>query len=86
MVNTNYTPTDNDEKVLEALKDGRTQGDPWGRANRVWLSEQTGLDKGNTEFSLRSLTDAGWIQRVARGQYEFVDDPRESNEEVDSDE
>lgn len=77
MVNKNYTPTDNDEKVLEVLKDGRNQGEPWGRANPVWVTEQTGLEKGNAEFSLRSLRDAGWIQRVARGLYEFVEDPRE---------
>lgn len=77
MVNENYTPTDNDEKILDALKAGREVGEPWGRANRVWLSEQTGLDKGNAEFSLRSLNNAGWIQRVARGLYEFVEDPRE---------
>lgn len=79
MVNENYTPTDNDEKVLAALKNGREEGEPWGRANRVWLSEQTGLDKGNAEFSLRSLNDAGWIQRVARGLYEFYEDPREED-------
>lgn len=77
MVNENYEPTENDERVLDAFKQGRDSGNPWGRANRVWISEQTELDKGNAEFSLRSLNDAGWIQRVARGLYEFVEDPRE---------
>lgn len=76
MVNESYEPSDNDELVIEALLDGRDEGRPWGRANRVWISEQTGLSKGNAEFSIRSLRDAGWIQRVARGQYEFVEDPR----------
>lgn len=78
MVNENYNPTDNDELVLDAFKGGRDTNDPWGRANRVWISEQTGLEKGNAEFSLRSLRNAGWIRRVARGLYEFVEDPREA--------
>ena len=78
MVNENYDPSENDEKVLEAFKTGREDDRPWGRANRVWISDQTGLSKGNAEFSLRSLTDAGWVRRVARGLYEFNDDPRET--------
>lgn len=77
MVNEHYEPTENDERILEALKKGRDEGEPWGRANRVWLSEQTGLEKGNAEYSLRSLHNAGWIARPARGLYEFVEDPRE---------
>lgn len=77
MVNEKYEPTDNDEKILNALKQGQEENKPWGRANRVWLSEQTGLDKGTTEYSLRNLLNAGWIERPARGLYEFVRDPRE---------
>ena len=83
MFNETYTPTENDKKILAALKQGRDENMPWGRANRVWLSEQTGLDKGNTEYSLRNLTNAGWIQRPARGLYEFVEDPREEAEAID---
>lgn len=78
MVNENYDPTENDELVLAALKEGRESDDPWGRANRVWISEQTGLSKSNAEFSIRSLRDAGWIRRVARGLYELVEDPRDA--------
>jgi hypothetical protein len=80
MVNENYEPTENDELVLDAFKQGRDDGKPWGRPNRVWISEQTDLDKRNAEFSLRSLNDAGWIQRVARGLYELVEDPREADD------
>jgi len=77
MVNENYEPSENDELVIESLKKGREEGEPWGRANRVWISQETGLDKGNTEYCLRSLFDAGWIRRPARGLYEFVEDPRD---------
>lgn len=77
MVNENYDPSEKDERVLDALKDGREEGRPWGRANPRWIIDQTDLDKGNVEFCLRNLTSAGWVQRVARGLYELVDDPRE---------
>lgn len=77
MVNEEYEPTENDELVLEALKEGRNEDEPWGRANPTWLIEKTELEKGTVEFSLRSLTSAGWIRRSVRGLYEFVDDPRE---------
>lgn len=78
MVNERYEPTENDELVLNALKQGRDSNDPWGRANPRWLIDETSLEKGNVEFSLRSLRDAGWIRRVSRGLYEFVDDPRDA--------
>lgn len=77
MVNEEYEPTENDERILEALKVGREEDRPWGRANPTWLVQKTELEKGTVEFSLRSLRSAGWIKRSARGLYEFVDDPRE---------
>ena len=77
VVNENYRPSEKDERVLDALKDGREDGEPWGRANPRWLIDQTGMEKSSVEFCLRSLRDAGWIRRIARGCYEFVDDPRE---------
>jgi len=77
MVNEEYEPTEKDERVLEALKSGRSSSDPWGRANPRWLVDRTGLSKSNVEFCLRSLRDAGWIERIARGLYQFVEDPRE---------
>lgn len=81
MVNEEYEPSENDELVLDALKQGRPEDNPWGRANPRWLIDETGLEKGNVEFSLRSLRDAGWVRRVARGLYEFNEDPREVNDD-----
>lgn len=80
MVNENYKPSEKDERVLEAFKQGRDDGEPWGRANPRWLIDETGLEKGNVEFCLRSLRDAGWIRRVARGLYELVEDPRDGDD------
>ncbi len=77
MVNENYEPSEKDERVLDALKSGRKDDEPWGRANPRWLIDETGLDKGNVEFCLRNLRSAGWVRRAARGLYELVDDPRE---------
>jgi DNA-binding IclR family transcriptional regulator len=79
VVNEHYEPTEKDEQILAALKRGRGEGKPWGRANPRWLVEETGLSKSNVEFCLRSLRDAGWIRRVARGLYELVEDPRQRN-------
>ena len=79
MVNDRYSPTEKDEQVLDALKKGRENGEPWGRANPRWLIDETELSKSNVEFCLRSLRDAGWIHRPARGMYEFVTDPREKD-------
>jgi len=78
VVNENYEPSEKDEQILEALKRGRTEGEPWGRANPRWLIDETTLDKGNVEFCLRQLTSAGWVERVARGLYELREDPREA--------
>jgi hypothetical protein len=76
-MNRGYEPSEDDEAVLAAFKRGRDEGEPWGRATPSWLVEATDLDKGNVEFSLRNLRSAGWIEHVARGCYEFVEDPRD---------
>jgi len=83
MVNERYSPTKKDEQILEALKDGREHGDPWGRANPRWLMDETDLSKSNVEFCLRSLRSAGWVRRPSRGLYELVEDPREERSSGD---
>jgi len=67
--NQEFRPTEQCERVLDVLKDGR--------ANPRFIIDQTGIDKPNVEYQLQRLTDAGWITKRARGLYEFVDDPRE---------
>ena len=77
MVNEEFELTDACEAVLDVFKEGRETEGPWGRANPRYLIDETGLEKQNVEYQLRRLRDAGWIHNIARGLYEFVEDPRE---------
>jgi predicted transcriptional regulator len=67
-VNEDYEPTENDEKILSVLKQGR--------ANPLHIREECGLHKQRVNDSLRRLRSAGWVRKVTRGLYELVDDPR----------
>lgn len=77
MPNEDFEPTEACEDVLEVFKQDRDTGEPWGRANPKHIVNETGMDKPNAEYQLRRLNDAGWIRKIARGLYEFVEDPRE---------
>jgi DNA-binding IclR family transcriptional regulator len=68
-VNEEYRPTQNDEQVLQVLKEGR--------ANPLHIREETGLGKQRVNDSLDRLRSAGWVRKVTRGLYELVGDPRE---------
>jgi DNA-binding IclR family transcriptional regulator len=78
MVNENYEPNEREEPVLELFKEGRESGEPWGRVNPLYLRESSDLDKGQVEYALRNLKNAGWVKQLNRGGlYELVDDPRD---------
>ena len=78
MVNERYEPNEREETILELFKQGRDTGEPWGRANPLYVREHSELDKGQVEYALRNLRNAGWIQQVNQGGlYEFVEDPRD---------
>lgn len=78
MVNENYEPNEREETVLELFKEGRESGEPWGRVNPLYLRENSDLDKGQVEYALRNLKNAGWVKQLNRGGlYELVDDPRD---------
>ena len=62
-------PSKEEEDILDILK--------FDRANPRYIMNETGLDKGRVEYCLRRLTDAGWVERPARGLYEFSEDPRD---------
>lgn len=72
-----YTPSDEEEEILQVMKQGRTSSCPWGFATPAHLREKTGISKGNIEYHLRQLREAGWIERENRGLYRFREDPRD---------
>lgn len=71
MVNRGYEPTENEEAVLDVIREET-------RVNPLLVREKTGLGKGNVNTALSNLRAAGWVRRVTRGLYEFVEDPRET--------
>ncbi|WP_175424229.1 MarR family transcriptional regulator [Haladaptatus sp. W1] len=70
VVNEEFRPSENQEVVLQVFKDEQ-------RANPLRIRDVTDLEKQRVNDALGSLVDAGWIRRVNRGLYEFVEDPRE---------
>lgn len=72
MVNEAFEPTKRQERVLAVFKDEH-------RANPLRVRDVTGLEKQRVNEALGSFVDAGWVRRVNRGLYEFVEDPREDN-------
>jgi hypothetical protein len=69
MVNRDYTPTDTEDDIIDVMREER-------RANPYLIRQQTDLGKGDVNTALSNLTSAGWVRKVTRGLYEFVEDPR----------
>lgn len=83
MVNEDYDPAPAEEEILDLVQRGRDEGDPWGHTTPAHVRQELDIDEGNESFHLRQLTNAGWIRRVARGFYEFVEDPRDGGTDGD---
>ncbi|MGB9963266.1 MarR family transcriptional regulator [Halobacterium sp. MBLA0001] len=79
MVNENFEPNDRQEAILDVLKDGRNENQPWGYANPKRLEEHLDTRRQYINRALQGLVDAGWIEKVNRGLYRYVNDPREDN-------
>lgn len=77
MVNEDFQPSDRQETILDILKEGRDEGQPWGYANPKRLEERIDTRKQYINRGLKGLVDAGWIEKANRGLYRFVEDPRE---------
>ena len=87
MVNERFTPTENQERVLDVFKKDREASDePWGYANPMTIRLETAMKKQRVNDALGSLVDAGWIEQhhvddeAVRGLYRFVKDPREERD------
>lgn len=77
MVNESYQPSEDEERILDLLKEGRNEGAPWGYTTPAHVRQELGITEGNESFHLGNLSSAGWIEKVSRGFYRFVEDPRE---------
>ncbi len=86
MVNEGFEPNERQEAILDVLKDGRESSGPWGYANPKRFEEELGDRRQYINRALRGLVDAGWVEKVNRGLYRFVDDPREEQPATTSDE
>lgn len=60
-MNREYDSTDHDEQVLTILEEGR--------ANPLYIREETDLPKQLINDSLQRLTSAGWVRKVTHGLY-----------------
>lgn len=70
MVNEDYDPDAVEDAVMAVLR--REQ-----RANPYLIREQTDdISKQAINNALRNLCAAGWVTKVTRGLYDYVDDPR----------
>ena len=75
--NRDYDPSDLEVDILAVLKEGRDEGEPWGFANPKRFVERTGSRRQYIQRALDNLIAAGWIEKVNRGLYRFVEDPRD---------
>jgi len=74
MVNRDYEPDDEDEEQVLAVMRAE------GRATPLLIREETDIRKEYISRYLDNLRRAGWVRKVTRGLYEFVEDPREGND------
>jgi len=65
---------ESDRKVLDVLSEGR--------ATPRFLVEESGLSKQTVHNRLNVLAAAGHVQKISKGLYELVDDPRDDAPEV----
>lgn len=80
MVNESFEPDEQQDAVLEHLKDGRDEGEPWGYTSASIAGVALDVPRQYTSAALKSLHDAGWVEKVepeGTGVYRFVEDPRD---------
>ncbi len=72
MTDTDHDMSERDAKILDVVKEE-------GRVNPYLVRQRTGIPKRHVNTSLTSLREDELINRVTRGLYEFVSDPREES-------
>lgn len=67
-MNEEYEPSENEEQVIDVLKDGR--------ATPKLIKEETDLNDQQINYGMNQLIAAGWVEKVSKGLYELRADPR----------
>lgn len=83
-INDEHEPGDAEEQVLNVFKQerkhfGESRMSPQLIRRRF---KDNGVDasKQNVNYALTKLVSAGWVEKIADGLYEFVEDPREADD------
>jgi DNA-binding IclR family transcriptional regulator len=71
--------TSTDRDILDVLTRGRGGDEPWGRATKGHLVDETGRSRNSVYNRLETLRHAGVVRLLHDGTrlFEFVEDPRE---------
>lgn len=80
MPNEGFEPNDRQEAILDLLKEGRSEGGPWGYVTVKYVVAKTDERRQYVNRDLRGLVDAGWVDKPVKGLYEYVVDPREDDD------
>jgi len=82
-VNENHDPGEAEERVISAFKHdidskGESRMSPGLIRERL---DEIGDEssKQNVNYALGQLTAAGWVDKLADGLYEFIEDPRDDS-------
>lgn len=73
--------TQTDKAILDALKEGRGSGGPWGIATKGYLIDETGFSRNSIYNRLEILRAHGHVRLIHSPTrlFEFVNDPREED-------
>lgn len=74
MVYREFEPDEDEDRVLAVIREEY-------RVNPRRVRDVTGMRKQDVNEALQQLERVNWIKKVARGLYEFVEDPREQHED-----
>lgn len=74
--------TSTDEAILDVLKRGRGGAEPWGRATKGFLVDETGKSRNSVYNRLETLRHAGCVKLIHDPTrfFEFVRDPRDEED------
>lgn len=72
--------TRTDRAILDVLKRGRGEDEPWGMATKGYLVDETGFSRNSIYNRLEVLEQAECVREVhdPTRLFAFVDDPREN--------